>query len=281
MSAERNDLQRHWEAALAHAQIESDAARLYLVGGKPIDRSAIWIEPGSEIFRTPEFPLTSSQLTDANHAARRDLHRIIAFSETSPIVLAARMRHELEHARQWDQDGSRLTRLEEAIQATHGNTYGGLAWSGLIYNTVPSEADANAAAAQFAAAHFPTGELESLIGEGDGVLFRSPASTDSETLGLRMLCHIAGWRTEFESHLDSRALNRTSFLDDVVSSGSALWIQFANDVRLQDLNRVIRNAKPTKEELESLTPRGLRDRWAEVTQPAFDAAERALDIAAQ
>jgi hypothetical protein len=66
--------------------------------------SGAWFRPHTEIESSDRmFPGNDEQREDANSTENRRVHRIAIPAEpTDPVLFAALLRHELEHARQWD-----------------------------------------------------------------------------------------------------------------------------------------------------------------------------------
>src|SRR4051812_26456397 len=93
-----------WTLACRDAGYEPDSqATLYLVPGRPEGgSSALHIEPGSEVRANAVWPLDRTQLQDANGAVRRNTHRIVVRDFSTARIALGRLRHELEHARQYD-----------------------------------------------------------------------------------------------------------------------------------------------------------------------------------
>ncbi len=156
-------------AALADAEIDSARARLYLqteMGKEHV--GAVWHVPGDELVLDRLF-LDRVQLADANLPEHRELHRIVVpAAPDDAITLAALLRHELEHARQFDALGRPILRLQRWIEdavlpykAAELNNCGG----GLI-NAVPTEVDCNAAASVYIAGRFSADE-RAAFREGD------------------------------------------------------------------------------------------------------------------
>jgi hypothetical protein len=83
------------------------------------------------------------------------LHRIVVWSDQDPVLLAAKMRHELEHARQYDSHGPPLFGLHQLASAVLDVKVRGLTGGGFVYGSIPTEVDANAAAARYVNARYP------------------------------------------------------------------------------------------------------------------------------
>jgi len=118
-------------------------------------------------------------LAEANSDAVIGKQRIAIytdFDEADPVELAivgAKLRHELRHAEQrLSPVAAELFSLAEFADEIASRRVGGLPGGALIYNLMPIELDANAAAADFLAAHHPAAVTDILDGE-DAALARS------------------------------------------------------------------------------------------------------------
>src|SRR4051794_39709956 len=113
-------LETEWTAALDDAAMPRERVRLYVCdGGAAGDgaTAAVWHRPGAELVQDHQFPY-SHHLADANAREHRDLHRVVIWRDHEAPMLGAVMRHELEHARQWDARGAPLFDLHDLIE--HG-----------------------------------------------------------------------------------------------------------------------------------------------------------------
>src|SRR4051812_7900900 len=117
MALTTKEIAEEFEAALSDAGIEKGRARLYLVEKMGDgDLGAVWHRPGRELAVHKDFP-DRSQLQDANATDHRDLHRIVApANPPNAVTLAALLRHELEHARQYDALGEQFLGLQDFIE---------------------------------------------------------------------------------------------------------------------------------------------------------------------
>ncbi len=190
------EIQPEWEAALADAGFDVGRVRLYPFSGRASETGfcAFYFVPGQEIYDSPEFPdKLGGQIENANR--HLDLHRIAAWVETDLPVLGARLRHELEHARQYDEFGEHLYALNDLITHVMTRKVGGLRGGGRLYNFNPIEVDANAAAARFAWERYGEEEARRRLEDGeeeDSALFRSlTPPADIATLPKRLLCFLA------------------------------------------------------------------------------------------
>lgn len=253
-----------WEAALEDATISSEDARLYCLAGGPHDdgRSGIWFEPSSTVYGISEFPFSAPQLTDLNSPAQRSKHRIGLFVGIRSVVLAAKLRHELEHACQWDTGGKKdLLDFSSQVYDLGSTCFGGLPQSGRFYNLVPTEQDANKAAASFARARFSPATIAAELERSDAVLFRSPTESDPASIGPRMLAFAAIWSDAFERLLEERALPLAATLALVSDDGVDLWRELSADAHFTSLRKEVTSQEPTEENLRALSPEEVTRSW--------------------
>jgi hypothetical protein len=114
---------------------------------------------------------------DASSEASRGARRVVVSTDRSREGIAAAMRHELEHSHQLEEFGATLQQrhaVAKEVLAEHAGDAGQLAGAAALYNAIPMEADANAAAATFARNMFGDDRINALIhGEDpDAALFR-------------------------------------------------------------------------------------------------------------
>jgi hypothetical protein len=106
-------------------------------------------------------------------------HRYLEARERRPVELAlaaAKLRHELEHARQWDELGDDVFRLNGLADQVLWEVYNAQPGSSFHYNQKPVELDANAAAARFLRNSFPPDVAESLRLHEEGLAYRTDIS---------------------------------------------------------------------------------------------------------
>ncbi len=152
------NIREEWTAALTHARVSPQSFRLWLCPPPPQSPcgSAAWFRPGFVIPDAPEEILRGQQREEANSLSVRQLHRIAVLDRFDPedpyelALISGRLRHEIEHAIQWDDGGGeRLWELDlitdEIIAWKAGPPPGCLP----LYRRKPREEDANAAASAF------------------------------------------------------------------------------------------------------------------------------------
>lgn len=166
-----------WLAALVDAGLDSREALLYVLdgdkdsngyGGRHFHR---YVEADRQGEAVELHPL----LDELNHDECIDSHRVVVFRDRTIEGVAALIRHELEHGRQQDVHGPRLMKLYGIALSVISERVGGLPGAGFLYQVIPLELDANAAAATFVRGRYGAAAIDELLrdGDGDGAAFRS------------------------------------------------------------------------------------------------------------
>lgn len=203
------EIETLWLAACKDAEYEPGTeVALYLLPGGSVDgAAALHVEPGSEVVSTEAWPMAPNQVADANSAERRVAHRIFARDFSSRRVALGRLRHELEHARQYDRSSPvylamSFTRdaLSRAFNEQNPPT---LVGSATLYNLLPFEEDANRAAAILTASRFSPANDEELACT-DAPLFRDASPIQPDTLAMRLLAFSALFPADFSWVADQR-----------------------------------------------------------------------------
>lgn len=153
-----------WIAALADAKQPIDRVALFVVGGASStgDRARAF-QIGEPIANDVESDVGPELFTIANDRATHDLGRIIVWLDDHPrVVLAALLRHELEHCCQFQTHGNGMgDRFDDALQSiAPAHVAPG---SGVLYQRIPMERDANAAASRFVRTRFGRDVVEPLV----------------------------------------------------------------------------------------------------------------------
>jgi hypothetical protein len=190
------EVEQVWLAALRDADIAAEAALLYPLEGQRSQSgySARYLARHLELQPEADWPELEPLLGEMNDSECIDAYRIVVFSERRIEGLAATIRHELEHSLQREAHGQRLLELHGIAEAVICERVGGLAGGGFLYQVIPDELDANAAAAMFVRRHFGIDRIDELLraGDGDGAAFRSLVGpTPIETLPERMVRFLA------------------------------------------------------------------------------------------
>jgi hypothetical protein len=186
------------------------------------------VEPGMTI-EADDDVVSEELAAEMNSPQHLNRHRVIVRRplESDPFSIAAfsgKLRHELEHARQWNACGLSVFQLSDLADSVLAPKIRGLAGGNRFIHLKPIEQDANAAAAIFLRARWPDEVTALLDDPNDGPLVRSltpPGST--ATLVTRMVAFLylyedlcaaleAKWPFGFAEHLDG-----------IAPSAGALW----------------------------------------------------------
>jgi hypothetical protein len=172
------------------------------------------------------FPGTDEQREEANSTENRRLHRIAIPAEpTDAVLFAALLRHELEHARQWDVKPG-IFDLQDFIEndilpEIAGGLDGCACW---LINTIPSEMDCNAAASVYIAQRFSAAEIR-LVRDGPQKYLACSLipPLPPETLPARMIAFAYVHRAAVERHAVRRGFPVSSILRSVYPPAPDLW----------------------------------------------------------
>ena len=190
---------------------------------------AAWFRPYTDIEPDdPGFPGDDAQRAAADGDESRTLHRITVPAEPENRVLfAALLRHELEHARQWDaqveifelQDFLEYDVLKEIAGALDG-------CGGGLINTIPSEMDCNAAASVYIARRFSNAEIQPIRNGPNRYLACSllpPLPRD--TLPARMTAFAYIHRATVDRIAVRRGYSAAMVLRSVHPKAQAYWVR--------------------------------------------------------
>jgi hypothetical protein len=145
-------------------------------------------------------------LQDANGTSLMK-HRVAVYGGVREPELAGLMRHELEHAAQQRRFGDASWHVYERTLQALFRRYGGGRGGGTIYNAVPAERDANAAAAAHVTSTY--GPLPEPIVRGEhSVLFRFPdGPLPLDSLGVRSFAFASVHAEAFKAVLAEHSEN--------------------------------------------------------------------------
>lgn len=176
-----------WALALDDAAIAHDLAVLFVFSGASLTGklAASWV-PGTTIDDPEEVEEFGYLVEDANSVVR-DLHRVAIWPEGQPEeVTAGLLRHELEHSRQFAKHGAVARDVFiDAIDALRQQA-GDVEHAGVLYQHIPMERDANAAASRFARNIFGDDAVDALGDDERALLARRTDSADPDTVVARM-----------------------------------------------------------------------------------------------
>jgi hypothetical protein len=240
------ELEVIWLDALADAEIDPDTALLY-----PMEGRATRGQAGcSAHFRPRDFEIRPDETMPELEALLDELNcddcieaiRILIWTARTPEGTAALLRHELEHARQVEENGRQLLELKDVVQRVICERIGGLPGGGFLYQATPDELDANAAAAMFVRQRFGTARINQLLQDGDfdSSAFRSlvgppPLSTLPARM-VRFLATVPDLCEKWASRIGG--LHFATLLDTRWPGAGALWRRVVEDDPLRRLTRI-------------------------------------------
>ena len=145
------DYQLEWEAAVLDADFSLDDVKLFrpstevAADGETVEA---YVPPGFKIVSGGPFGDGDQELLqEANPYTKR--HRIFVWAAPEPLLTVARMRHELEHAKQSDCHGTAIQDLQGLLFMALAAKVVGIPGTSDLYDLLPSELDAHAAASRF------------------------------------------------------------------------------------------------------------------------------------
>jgi hypothetical protein len=226
-------LHAEWLAALSDAKIAADRTHLFPWPGEgPNAAAAMWYPPGRILQTDEQFP-DPAQTALANTPAVRNLHRVSVWPDAlSAAELAAVLRHELEHALQWDRLDLTSTRLYDLAKCLLTYKAGELdGCAGSLINTIPFEEDCNAAASAHVWARYPDEAKAMCRGDRRHLACSRVGPQPFDTLPARTVAwmyahsdlvtaYVADKNVDFRSALDARAKGTGSLWAAIVDAGN-------------------------------------------------------------
>jgi hypothetical protein len=223
------EVQAECRAALADAGLAAERVRFFQLSemGKG-GLGAAWFRPYTEIEPAdPGFPGDDDQREEANSAENRELHRItVPAGVDDRVLFAALVRHELEHARQWDahagifelQDFIEYDLLREVAEGLDG-------CGGWLINTIPSEMDCNAAASVYITRRFSEAQIQPIRnGQNRYLACSLIPPPPPETLPARMTAFAYIHRAAVERIAARRGHPAAMVLRSVYAKAQAYWV---------------------------------------------------------
>lgn len=230
MPLSTEEVQAECRQALADAGLAAERVRFFRLSdlGRGSIRAA-WFRPYTDVQPGDRgFPGDVAQREEANSEENRKLHRIAIPAEPDDRVLfAALLRHELEHARQWDAHVG-IFELHDFIEYdVLQEIAGGLdGCGGGLINTIPTEMDCNAAASVYIACRFSDAEIQPIRGGPQRYLACSLIPPlPPETLPVRMVAFAFVHRAAVERFAARRGSSVAWILRTVHSAAPAVWAQ--------------------------------------------------------
>jgi hypothetical protein len=185
---------------------------------------AMWFPPRQKI----DDPRVPADLTEQMNATdHRDAHRIAVPAHPSDrVAFAGLVRHELEHARQFDEAGLAIFDIQDYLEnSVLPEVAGGLdGCAGGLINSIPTEMDANAAASIYLTSRFDADDLTRLRNSERRYLACSllPPAAPS-TLLVRMAAFAVVHRGGVEAHAARTPFTAEAILGSVNTELGRLW----------------------------------------------------------
>jgi hypothetical protein len=222
-------------SALADAGLPAKRVRFYRLAELGQGHlGAGWFRPHQTIYHAdPAFP-DDAQRAVANQPGNRELHRLtIPAAPGDRATFAALVRHELEHARQYDALGAQICDMHDfVLDRVLREVAVGLHGCGGLINQIPTEGDCNAAASVYVASRFTEEEVQKIR---DGQRWHLVCSlippSPPETLPARMVAFAFVYREAVERHAKRRNFSAASILGSVHGYAEALWSRLEEGLR--------------------------------------------------
>lgn len=232
------EIEAIWLAALADADIDADDALLYLVEGEKGSNgyAARYLYRHRAVDPEDEADEIRLLIDEMNTRACIGAHRVVVFTDRRPEGLAALIRHELEHGRQYERFGQELMELYGLAEEVLAERVGGLPGGGFLYQVIPVELDANAAASQFSRSLFGPERIDALLRatDKDGAAFRSLVGPpDLDTLPERMVRFFATMPDLCQRIADNNGFRFAQLLDVHWRGAGAVYDRLFDDPDLQ------------------------------------------------
>lgn len=177
-----------WRLALSDAAIAADRTVLFVLPGQSPkgDEASSWV-PGTAIDAPEEVAGFGKLIHVANAPDVLGLHRIAIWPSTGPQeVSAALLRHELEHSRQFDRHGTAVRDLFLEALELLADIAQGVDGAGVLYQHIPMERDADAAASRFVRTLYGDEAVDAKEKGHWSLLARDGHAPDTETIRSRM-----------------------------------------------------------------------------------------------
>ncbi len=139
--------------------------------------------------------------------------------------------------------------IDETLERLHGSVPGVYT----LYNVMPSESDANAAASSFARRMFGSDACDRLLSDDWAVLIQQQPPPAIDDVGLRQVCFAAVHAEALKQSPRLGPAGIKPLLDALAPDIAERWIDIARDTRLQALARAALDSSPSWEPATSLT----------------------------
>jgi hypothetical protein len=229
----RASIRREFELARVHSRLAPGKVRLIIATPPPEPRAewAVWYYPGFEITGESGPLLRGNQREAANSAGQLGLHRLVVRTDldlprrTAVAVLAGLIRHELEHAIQWEAEGWPLFELDLLTDQLIDAKAGPAPRDAPLYRRKPREEDANAAAADFLRYQHPEC-LDNIAGDDRfAELVRSNhGPPDPGSLLVRTVCfQFLYWDLTRHLEFEDEVSGWAELLDQTIEGAGGIW----------------------------------------------------------
>ena len=268
----KSDQHRLWTLTLSDVGLDESEARLYFATDRlPGGGLAEAFAPGQEI--SGSHPLSAVDRADATQ--QLSATRVVINADGLPdAVTWAIVRHELEHRLQHRAFGLPVSQVSYAADATLTDIFGIRPGVAALYQEIPTEKDANDAAAEFARATF--GDDCDAAGPQWSVLMdrrehRQPLST----LRYRQASFAAALGAPFLER-SRRQLHRPVIaVCSLLPGGRDQWEELVSDAHLRDLSLAAQSSIPTDAEIRAAGDLPSRA-WAETRDRLLTAYRHAF-----
>jgi hypothetical protein len=254
-----------WANALTDAGLSEDDVMLFQLAGGPVggaaEASAVVVTPGVSAESVPRFPLSSEQLALLNGVENLQRFRVISFTAASEPIAFGYIRHELEHVRQYNEMSDVLS-YGNLVAAAMIKASPALPGSGRLYNLLPREVDANAAAADAIRAHYPDA-VESIKLSVHSALVRGHGPTNPKTLFFRTFCFSFLFASDVEEVFASHGLPLQQYLCERDPLFPDAWRTLASDASLSAQLYKARTTYPDAQAVRRASMPG--DAWTNAT----------------
>jgi hypothetical protein len=198
-------VEEEWAAAVRDAELDADACRLMCLEAANGPTSGHY--PPGRTLGADEL-IDDDVAATLNESANIDRHRVVVLrdvpAEAGRELFAAKLRHELEHARQWEAVGDVAQQLSCIVDELIEVVAGGFNEDGrAIYHAQPVERDANAAASHFVRRRFAAETLTAIAAGSDAVLVEAGVAPGAlDTLPARMVAFLFQYADVCEGLVD-------------------------------------------------------------------------------
>jgi hypothetical protein len=222
-----DEIEEEFACALADAGLSPDHVRFYRLPGLPSeDAHAAWFRPYFDIRADDRTFPDDAQRAEANRWESAELHRIAV--PAAPIespMFAAVVRHELEHACQWEAHVG----IPECHEFIRGIVLPEIALgldgcAGALVNSMPTEIDCNAAASLYIAKRFSADEVQAIRdGPQSQLACALLPPPPPDTLPARMIAFAFVHRAAVERHAARSGATVGAILTLAHPQAPALW----------------------------------------------------------